>query len=260
MKSYCLDDLSRALQSLGLQPGGPIMIHSALFALGVPQDLAPKNLPSALIRLFQSSLDESATLIVPTFTFQWCRGELFDRQRTASVGMGVFSEQVRRHPNARRSPHPIQSVAALGAQSDDYTSSQALSAFAPNGPFDQLVRQNGQLLCLGCSLEAISLVHWAEELVQVPYRYYKSFTGPYRNYDRQSRRTFFLYARDEESNLRVHLAPIEALLRNRGLLRKIPFGHTHLLHCYAQDFANAALTLLRRDPLSLVYHTDGEAP
>lgn len=256
MKTYGTKDLEQALLSLNLSSGRPIMIHSALLALGRPEEINPKALPETLIGLFQK-LFPCATLLVPTFTFQWCRGEPFVLETTPSRGMGTFSEAIRKHRGSKRSPHALQSIAALGPHAARYTQEQPPSAFDPEGAFDRFLHDNGQLLCLGATFEALSLVHWAEEAMKVPYRYWKRFTGPYKDKKGSGLRTFHLYARNEKLMPRVHLEPIARKLREKDQLRSIPFGHTALLSCNATEFADAALSLLHRDVNALIYETGG---
>lgn len=252
MHTYTIEDLQAALSRAGIEPGGVVMIHSSLFALGRPSGTAPVDLPAALFEALRELLGDDATLVVPTFTFAFCQGRLFDPQVTPSEGMGAFSEHLRKRPESHRSPHPIQSLAASGPLAKTLTSRDTLSAFAPGGPFDALVHLNAQLLCLGCGFEALSLVHWAEEAQAVPYRYWKNFTGPYRQGSKSSIRTYRMFARDRTLNPRVHLAPIARRLSEENRLRSIPFGASTIDACRAVDFADAALSLLRLDGCALL--------
>ncbi len=59
------------------------------------------------------------TLIVPTFNFGFAKGEPYDPLTTPSVGMGAFSEFVRRLPGALRTSHPMQSIAVVGRWAAD---------------------------------------------------------------------------------------------------------------------------------------------
>jgi aminoglycoside N3'-acetyltransferase len=41
-----------------------------------------------------------------------------------------------------------------------------------------------KILLLGADVQAISLLHWVEQRLQVPYRYWKVFRGPVRTGDK----------------------------------------------------------------------------
>ena len=88
---------------------------------------------------------------------------MFDPATTPSKGMGGFSEFVRTLPGARRSPHPMQSVAAIGPLADVICKTDTASSFDPGGPFSILLECGARGLLLGAPMQSFSLVHLAEE-------------------------------------------------------------------------------------------------
>jgi aminoglycoside N3'-acetyltransferase len=124
------------------------------------------------------------TLAVPTFNFAFARGEPFDLRNTPSVGMGAFSEYIRQRASARRPPHLLQSIAVIGRYVDDLASRDTPAAFDPGSPFDRMLELDFKILLLGADVQAISLLHWVEQRLQVPYRYWKVFRGPVRTGDK----------------------------------------------------------------------------
>lgn len=256
MRSFREQDLGQALESSDVAPGDVVVVHSALFSLGQIEGATIDELPARIYAGLRDHLGPSGTVVVPTFNFDFCRGMEFNRQYTPSDGMGAFSEFVRQLPQAHRSPHPMQSVAAVGPVAADLARRDTPGAFDPEGPFEALIDFDATILMLGCGIDAVSLVHWAEQKVGVPYRYWKEFSAPYRDHQWAGRRTYRMYVRDLELDPTVRLHKIGRVLRRNGELRRLAIGAGALQSCRARHFASAAVRLLHRDPCVLVRPSD----
>lgn len=252
MKSYRRQALARALADAGLRRGDVAFIHSALFALGPVEGVPMAEIPEVIFTTLSALLGPSGTVVVPTFNFDFCTGERFDRQQTPSKGMGAFSEFVRTHDEAHRSSHPMQSVAAVGARAEELTQCDTVGAFDEDGSFEALLETDAMIVMLGCGINAVSMVHYAEERVGVPYRYQKEFSAPYRDGDRIDRRTYRMYVRDLELDPEVRVEPVGQILRRRGELRRMPLGQGTVEACRVRHFTSAAILLLQRDCRALI--------
>lgn len=251
------EQLKEALFSLNLHRGDGVLVHSALHFLGKPErgvEMVLYVLAETLgIDLTNPAPSASqGTLVVPTFNFAFARGEPFDRQNTPSVGMGVFSELVRKHPSAQRTPHPLQSVAAIGHYAAQLASCHTLGAFDPGSAFERMVELDFKILLLGADVQAISLLHYAEQRVGVPYRYWKEFRGRVRMDDAWEERTYRMYVRDLDIDPKIDLHPVQDRLIARGkwISRVVNYGFISV--CRMQDFVEVVEEFLREDPWSLV--------
>ena len=99
----------QALETLGIKEGDGLLVHSAIHVLGYPGGGVGMYLDAIL-----SVIGPQGTLAVPAFNFDFATSARFDPKETPSNGMGVFSEYVRQQPGARRTLHPMQSLAVLG--------------------------------------------------------------------------------------------------------------------------------------------------
>lgn len=252
MKRYTLDDLDDALDAVGVAAGDVVMIHSSLLALGRLDGRPADDAVPAIAGRLIDHLGPRGTLVVPTFTFSFCKGLPFDCQGTPAEIMGQLSEYVRMLPGARRSPHPMQSVAALGPLAADICRNDTPSAFDPGGAFARLTERGAKLLMLGTSMEAASFVHLAEQWAGVPYRFWKDFSGEYVDGGVSRSRTYRMYVRDLTANTEITVAPIASALTARGQLFEARLGAGWLTSCRFPDFLAAALDLLRPDPTCLV--------
>lgn len=179
------EELATALRGLGLRSGDDVMVHAGLSGLGYLPNGADD-----VIGALSDVVGEEGTLLAPAHTGQltdpagwsdppvppeWLariRDEMapFDPARTPVRNRGVVPEQLLRHPQVRRSDHPLNSVAALGARADAYTATHPLHA--PEGagsPYHRLCEKGGRALMLGCGLDRCTALHVAEYLADCPY-------------------------------------------------------------------------------------------
>ena len=173
-----------ALQTIGIKPGDGVLVHSAIQYLGQPlggvamyyavlcQALGIESGPNP-------AAPSSGTLAVSVFNFAFARGEPYDPLTTPAVGMGALSEYIRQRPEAHRTPHPMQSLAVVGSHAADLASRDTPSAFDAGSAYARMLELDFKLILLGANIQAVSLLHYCEQRADVPYRYWKEFTGSY---------------------------------------------------------------------------------
>jgi aminoglycoside 3-N-acetyltransferase len=82
---------------------------------------------------------------------------------------GVLPEHLRTTPGARRSSHPEASIAAIGEKAEFLTRDHPLQyGFGPGSPLARLVELGGDVLLLGSPRGAVTVLHYAEHLANVP--------------------------------------------------------------------------------------------
>jgi len=222
-------------------------VHSAIQYLGKPVEGVGLFLDAIL-----DILGMEGTIVVPTFNFDFTRGLPFDPQTTPSKNMGVFSELVRKHPDASRTMHPMQSVAVMGKHRDDLAGRDTPSAFDPDSAFDQMVQLDFKLLLLGAEIQAASIVHYSEQRVAVPYRYWKEFSGQVKIGSDWQLCTYKMYVRNMEINPELYLFPIQKQLQTMGLWKTEEINYGRISTCRLTDFVTIADQLLQNDQWSLV--------
>lgn len=239
--------LDGALQSLGVQAGDGLLVHSAVQFLGKPEGGLAMYLEA-----LQAAVGPHGTLVVPTFSFEFAKTAQYDPATTPSQGMGVFSEFVRQRPAARRSLHPMQSVSALGAAAETLAACDTPSAFDDGSAFERMLQADFKLLLLGADIQAASIVHYSEQRAAVPYRYWKDFAGQVKVGAEWQPRTYRMFVRDMDIDPQLRLAPIQAALEASADWRSAPLNHGHIAVCRLQDFVTATDALLKLDPWALV--------
>lgn len=260
MRTYRVEELEDCLGGIGVRAGETVLVHTALFALGRMEGVETARYPDQIYQTLRELVGAEGTIVVPTFNFDFCRAQTFDRQRTPSKKMGIFSEYVRTHPGAYRSSHPMQSLAAVGPLAERICRPDTSSAFDVRGCFAMLLEYNARQVFLGNGFVAASLVHYCEERVGVPYRFWKNFTGSYRDGDRESRRTYSLYARDLDTNPIVDPSPLGEALLACGKARRLRLGSGFVEGTACREFVELGVATLRRDRRALVHLATDDRP
>jgi aminoglycoside 3-N-acetyltransferase len=152
----------------------PVIVHASLASFGQVLGGA-QTVVSALAAVFPS-------MLVPTFTYKTMvtpltgpqnnaihygssesqnqMAEFFTARMPADPSMGIIAETFRKHPQARRSNHPILSFAGLNAGKFLQAQWQA----DPLGPLGLLEKQGGWVLLIGVDHTVNTSIHYAEKL------------------------------------------------------------------------------------------------
>ncbi len=241
------EQVTAALETLGVEAGDGLLVHSAIQFLG-----RPAGGLGMYLEALKDVLGPEGTLAVPAFNFGFARGEPFDPQSTPSQGMGVFSEYVRQHPEAQRTPHPMQSLAVIGHHAADLVGRDTASAFDPGSPFERIFVLDFKLLLLGADIQATAMLHYCEQRAQVPYRYWKDFQGQVRTPKGWETKTYRMFVRDLEVDPHLDLHPIQDYLQARNQWFAVHLNYGWISLCHLTDFVRALDEFLVTDPWSLV--------
>ena len=181
--SYSRSSFDDALRQAGVRPGDTLFVHVDLAALGDAEGATAAAARNALVReaLFDA-VGPEGTILVPTYTFSFCRGEKFDPETTTTAGgpwspTADFLEEFRQLPRAVRSRDPIHSVAGVGPRAKELLESVPPTCFGEGSVFHRLLVAGAKICTIGLGLEEATFRHHVEERVGVPYRFKKLFTG-----------------------------------------------------------------------------------
>ena len=171
------------------------VIHSSLISFKFPLNGLRKVIIESLIELTERGI----TIVLPTFTFSFCEGRPFHHERSKSE-TGILGQWTLESGRAIRTCHPIYSFAVLGPKSDAIFSCPSTTTFGDDSPFGYFERMNAVFIMMGCGWISCTQFRRCEEIAQVPYRFFKEFSGKadYGNGNRKVRAK--MYVRDLEIN------------------------------------------------------------
>lgn len=250
-------EIASALRQVGLRTGEIAFVHSRLFTVGLLAGVAePSEIAGVYLKAFQEVLGDSGTIVVPTYTTSFGRyGKPFDLERSPSE-MGLFSETVRKSSGARRSLHPIYSVAALGAQAAELAENHPRWNVGYDTVWDRMHQRGTKVLAVGLPLrQCMSFIHHVEVLACVPYLYHKLLEGKVVVGGQPlTQERFLMVVRYLEFDVGWDLTRLETDLQSAGLLARVPLGNAWVSAVSMPDVFRVCMQGLKRDPYYLLKH------
>ena len=211
------DDIRAALHDLGVG-ARPLLVHSDLSRCLTLSGRTRDNKLATMLAGLEGTIGDGP-LLVPAFTYSYCRGEDFDPARAKST-VGVFGDWVREQPGSRRTPDPIYSTVVRGELPADWErrlfSVADSDCFGPDSVFAYLRDVDAQILFFGVAATANTYVHHLEQVLGVGYRYFKDFSGSVVTADGATATTVSYFVRDLESDVVVTFEPLVDAMRDAG--------------------------------------------
>ena len=249
--TFSREELAQALEAVGITAGSTVFSHSNIGYFGALQNGGGKqDYFDAIYGAFQDVLTESGTLIVPTFTYSYCKGQDFSPDETPST-CGIFTEMIRLHTKALRSNEPIFSVAAIGPRARELTEDVGEECFG-QGSFWQRLLESGGIIC-NLNFDAGStFIHYAERCLNVPYRYDKIFEGNLVGSAGKRKTRAIFYCQDlSNPNTVASFEPFDKLAREKSIVKTKKVGRGSLVSLTAQDTFSLIEHQLKIDPYFL---------
>jgi aminopeptidase-like protein/aminoglycoside N3'-acetyltransferase len=250
---YTRSDLIEGFQKVGIDRGDTIFVHVCLETLGQPKGCSTtEQVCEFLLGALQEAVGEDGTILVPTYTFSFCRQEIFDVQKTPTAGgpwstFGDFLEYFRKLPGAVRSGDPIHSVAGLGPKAAELLANVSHTCFGADSIHDRLMHAGGKICTIGVGLCEASFQHHVEEMVGVPFRFKKLFTGYIRDGGALRKEGWIYNVRILAENSVPDEHRLEEKARAAGVCRAARVGRGEILAIDSRDHFVLASQELARD-------------
>lgn len=251
MKTTTPDQLAALLAELGVAPGANLLVHSDVAAFGLFEGGM-----AALFATLRGAIGEAGTIATPAYRFSAPPDEPYIRAASPSIGVGAFSEHVRKAEGSRRTGNPIHSHALNGPLSAVAAARPQPPSFGEGADFEFFIANGFQGLFLGCGFEkAGTLIIHAQALAStVPYRGWQTsrrieiVSEP----DGSTREVSFeapYYAR-EKGAPRETRTGIERSLREAGLLREGRLAYGPAMLFDAGAVVAEAKRIFEQDPMA----------
>ncbi len=243
-KIYSKDFLD-ALRECGIKKGDVVFIHADISVFGKLHSRDKSFLLQSLVNVIVESVGEDGTIIVPTFSYSFCNGEIFDIDHTKSR-VGIFTEYFRKQPDVSRTKHPIFSVAIWGKHKNDLLA-VGQDSFGKESIFGKIHKLRGKIIFLGAPFASCTFLHYIEQVKRVPYRYIKEFGGKIRNDGREYDDMCYYFVRDMTKNTVLDAVKLEKYFIDEGMIKKTQLAHGTILAIDVDVFFNEGCKLLDRD-------------
>jgi len=218
LKSNMANHLDGYWEGSGINEGDCVLIHGQMIrTFSNLLELGRKPDPRTVIDSFVNMVGPQGTILFPLFNFDFPLSREFSILSTPSQ-MGTITEFARIEYNGIRTGHPIYSFLALGANQNEFSNINNKSGYGFDSPFAKLLEMDGRIAIVDLAdQESMTSYHFVEEKCQVPYRYYKTFTGNYEHIDRQvDIREYELYVRDLDAGVVTSVNRMGEILWTEG--------------------------------------------
>lgn len=181
--TYRSNEIKAALRAAGVKPGAACLVHAALFALGWPQDSA--NVAQTWLEQLREVLGPGGTLILPAFTYSYCRHQVFD-PLTSKSKVSLLANYALKHHLGYRTLDPnfsyiiIHGSAAHAHQVASYRFSNVSFDLEPS--IIALAQElSAEALLVSVrddkTVSPFTCVHYVEQELGRPCRFMKRFVG-----------------------------------------------------------------------------------
>ncbi len=238
-------DFVKALKKVGLASGDVIFVHSDIAPFGKLCTFDKTLLLKTLTEAIKESIGWTGTIIMPTFTYSFCKDEVFDPTYSKST-VGVLTEHFRSQPDVVRTNHPIFSVAIWGSQKEIFVD-VGKDSFGKHSIFEKLHHQNAKIVFLGAPFQSCTFLHYVEQIHGIPYRFMKTFRGTvnFSGLQHESECTFFV--RPLDNNVVFDTSKLERYLLDNNFLRQTNVGNGKVLMVEAKALFDKGIQLLDQD-------------
>jgi aminoglycoside 3-N-acetyltransferase len=250
---YTGRDLLDCLYALGVSKGDHLCVHTDLLHFGIPlcnwAEIEGPRFAGVFIDALTEAIGKTGSLLTPTFTYSFCKGEVFDLRNSPSR-VGALTEYFRKLPGTERTRDPIFSFALRG--DCDYLDISN-SCFGADSVFDKLYRNGAKIVHLGCGVGSTTYMHYVERKFGVPYRYNKIFKGTVVDNNGIEREESFEYfvRRLDSPSIISHKILLEFLSAS-GNYKSVPFAGGRIGLIDARKCCDGIIERLTENPYCLL--------
>ena len=235
------EDILRALGEVGIGQGDTLLAHSFLGAFGILEGGV-----ESVIAAFDTAIGPNGTLILPTYTLSFLKGQPYDHEKSPSE-VGQLTEYFRKLPDVTRTFQPLYSHAIRGPKLRYYAENTSMTGLGPDSLFERLRHDNAQILFFGCPMDAATFIHYVEHSVKAAYRFLKTFKGEAIRAGKSTACEIKHYARYLDAGVVNDFSRFESRVRKNGAAKVASLGRGELLCLRAQNFYDQAADAFRED-------------
>lgn len=256
MSEISKETLVNDLRNLGVRRGDSVMVHSSLSRLG---PVAGGS--ETVVDAFLETIGPDGTMVFPTFTEHLWAGKLgMDDCKTCRklsnycpsnepCNTGIIPEMFRKRPGSLRGCHPSFSWSALGPKAKLFTGEnyKAMTPCGQGNPFDRLVEEDGCIVCLGLTVSTITLWHYYEEKLKVPYLGHPIPETRCLSYKAHGRRIYYEFP-----------CIMDDVVMATGIMKVANIGKGSSRLIRARDFKKFLATIMADDPYCMIVRPPDE--
>ena len=242
--------LTAELHALGVRAGDCVMLHSSLSSLGCVDGGA-----ATVVESFLDAMGPDGTLLTPAFTQGAWTGQLAMPDCGGCGGPrpvcpsswpsheGAIPNAALQRPGRCRGCHPTHSWVANGARAGEAVRDQRHSATCcgRGTPFERLLEWDGCIVVLGVGVNTITLWHYYEDILEVPYRGHHHAAERHLSYCTAGRRIQYEFP-----------GIMDDVVQAAGIMNRGALGRSRSGLIRARAFRRFMATIISNDPYCFI--------
>ena len=205
-----------------------------------------------ILKALIDSLGKGYTIFFPAASLNLIgKKKFFDKKNTRTYSMGSLSEYIRKYKKCDRSNHPYWSILGIGKNSKILRSTSS-HAFAHESAWSKMLELD--TLQINLNIEpwnAVSLIHFVETIMGVPYRYNKEFQHSMKIDGKIYKKKFYLPVRFNSPKIRKkynkNLIFFKIMKKNKKLFFNKNFYGQNIWSFKMRDFFEVSVKELKRN-------------
>jgi len=249
---YNQNQIYDALKKNGICEGDSLFLHSNIGFFGILENAKTQNdYCKAFFDAIFSVIGLEGTLVVPTFTYSYCWGKIFDKENTPST-CGVFTEYVRKKQNSFRSTDANFSISSIGKNAEYFTKNSPENPFGNDSFWERFLSKNGKICNLNFDAGS-TFFHFVERQLNVSYRYDKAFEGKSIIDGKIISGKFYHYVRDSSNpNVYPNFTKFDKRARELGLAKSENLGRGQIVCISVKDTMKLIKEEIKKTPNFLI--------
>lgn len=169
--------LNNLFFKLKIKKNDNVIIHTNLGFLYqyTNQKINLINVNKILFDFLKEYFQKKNTVLIPVYNYQFTKKGRINFNNSKSE-LGSFNNFVINKKGTNRTIDPVFSHIILGRHRE-ILKLKTNEAFGIHSIFNYLYKNKYKIVCLGCSVDRITFLHYIEKVNYVPYRYNKIFSG-----------------------------------------------------------------------------------
>ena len=242
------NELKNIIKKINIKKNSTLYVTGNIFNFGLSSNEV-NEFCEIFYKMLKYKIKNSGNILVPTATLNLIdTNKIFDKN-TKSYMMGIFSEFIRTRKKSSRSSHPLWSFSGVGKNINNIFKDISLSAYGYNSVFERLLKYKTTFICFGKPNLSLGMLHYAEHLVGVPYRFNKEFEIRSKSGSKIVRKKCLLGVRylskkiqsDENKKLMKHL-------NSKKVFKKIKFQKSYIFFCDYENLVKQMCKIISKRP------------
>ena len=256
MPKLLQEDAERALRDLIFDEDQVIVIHSGVWSFALKFGWTTPDAIDGFVDLIKKVVGDR-TLIMPAYNFEFTRTRKFDLA-LSQPQVGILPERAWKRLGMKRTQQPMNSYFVCGPSVKEVLSRPCTTAWGNDGVLAWMGERNARICSLGLSWEeSISFVHRCEEIANVPYRYFKKFSGTlYDNGRELGPCSEVLFTRPLKHMIEEDWSQVSNVMETRNYVSHAVNPEIPFLSVLASDVQEVCLEILAEEPYALAGNAD----